>query len=382
LLSYLVPQAVLSITSIRGRGVAARRLGAATIAALALVALPSAAEGRAFRPPHHRLFHGVSDTGKVRDYRVFNKRVGAHSALLQDFYHWKTPLTTGALHRWAATDTRGVLSLSTAPGGQPELISPRRIAHGHGDQYLLKLNQEIAASGQTVYMRLFPEMNGSWNPYCAYNPDGSFRGASHSTANFRQAWQRTVLILRGGVRAKINRKLRHRGMPLIYRAKTNRDPVYAEKEVPPRLPHPRVGFMWVPQTIASPDVTGNQPRDYWPGRHFVDWVGADIYSKYASPGVLAAFHRFYRTWDRWPFVIGEYSPWDNDFAGSFTRHLFKWALRHHRVRALVYYRSVFPNNEFDINHWPSARHVIHHFLKKHRFDPYPPGVRAPSPAAR
>ena len=139
--------------------------------------------------------------------------------------------------------------------------------------------------------------------------------------------------------------------------------------------------MWVPQTIASPDVAGNQPRDYWPGRHFIDWVGADIYSKYASPGVLSALHRFYRTWDRWPFVIGEYSPWDNDFAGSFTRQLFKWALGHHRVRALVYYRSVYPNNEFDINHWPSARHVIHHFLKKHRFDPYPPGVRS-SPAAR
>jgi len=382
LLSYVVPLAVLSTTSIRSRRVAPKKAGAAGIATLMLL-IPAIAEGRTFRPPHHRLFHGVSDTGAVRDYRVFNKRVGAHSALLQDFYHWRTPLGTGALQRWHRTRTRGVLSLSTAPGGKPEMISPKHIARGRGDKYLLRLNQEIGASRQVVYIRLFPEMDGSWNPYSAYNADGSFRGESHSTANFRRAWQRTVLIVRGGTRLQINRKLHRRGMPRIYRASSNHDPVYAHKDVPPRLPHARVAFMWVPQTIASPNVTGNQPRDYWPGRHFVDWVGADIYSKYASPGVLSALHHFYRRWDHWPFVIGEYSPWDNDSSGSFTRHLFKWALQHHRVRALVYYRSVFPNNDFDINHWPAARHVIRHFLNKHRFDPYAPGVRhSPKPGVR
>ena len=125
----------------------------------------------------------------------------------------------------------------------------------------------------------------------------------------------------------------------------------------------------------SPEVPGNQPSAYWPGGRFVNWVGADIYSKFASPGVLAALQGFYRRWHHWPFVIGEYSPWDNDYGGSFTRHLFKWALHHGRVRALIYYRSVFANNEFDINHWPAARHVIRHFLNKHRFDPYAPGVR-------
>jgi hypothetical protein len=136
--------------------------------------------------------------------------------------------------------------------------------------------------------------------------------------------------------------------------------------------------MWVPQTIASPPVAGNQPGYYWPGHRYVDWVGADIYSKFASPGVLSALHQFYRTWHHWPFVIGEYSPWDNDFSGSFARHLFRWALHHHRVRALIYYRSVFANNAFDINHWPRARHVIRHFLNRHRFDPYPPGVKRAS----
>ena len=74
-----------------------------------------------------------------------------------------------------------MLSLSTAPGGGPERISPRQIAKGKGDHYLVRLNQSIAESKQVVYIRLFPEMNGSWNPYCAYNADGTTKGKSHST---------------------------------------------------------------------------------------------------------------------------------------------------------------------------------------------------------
>src|SRR5438552_17448466 len=122
--------ALLSLS--HGPGLTPRRVGAATLVAIALLAPASAWAGR-FTPPHHRIFHGVSDTGKVRDFRVFNRRVGAHSALLQDFYRWGSPLATGALGRWAKTKTRGVLSLSTAPGGKPERISPLQIAHGRGD---------------------------------------------------------------------------------------------------------------------------------------------------------------------------------------------------------------------------------------------------------
>jgi hypothetical protein len=335
---------------------------------------PAATEARSFRPPQGKIFHGVSDTGDVGDYRHFRKQVRAHSALLQDFYHWDTPLTTGALSRWDRTNTRGVLSLSTAPGGQPELISPQQIAHGHGDDYLLRLNESIAESGQVVYIRLFAEMNGHWNPYCAYNSDGSYRGSTHSTGNFRRAWQRVALIVRGGSRRSINSALRQHGMPRIYRASSNHDPVYPDRGVPWRLPHPKVAFMWVPQTTGSPNVRGNQPGDYWPGKRFVDWVGVDIYSAYAS-AAFPLMKSFYRRWHHWPFVVGEYSPWDNDYGGYFTRNLFNWAEDHGRVRSLIYYRSVTPDNPFNIDYWPAAREVIRHHLNKHRWDPYAPGTR-------
>ena len=339
--------------------------------------------GEAFLPPHHRIFHGVTDTGSVRDFHVFDHRVGAHSALLESFGRWGGKHLGAGLHRWRVTHTRGVLSLSTAPGGKPELISPRRIARGFGDRYILRLGRTIAHSGQVVYIRLFPEMNGHWNPYCAFNADGSSRGGSHSTQAFRNAWRRIVLIVRGGKLRAVNRKLSTLGMPRIYRASSNRDPVYSQRRVPAVLPRPRVAFMWVPQTIGSPDLRANAPGRYWPGARYVDWIGADIYSAFATPGVWSAFKRFYEHWGNphrhhWPFAVGEYSPWNNDYRGAFTRRLFDWARHHKRVRALVYYRSVTADNPFDINHWPRARAVLRSELNRHRFAPYAPGTRRPA----
>jgi hypothetical protein len=362
--------------SVRDRLPSTRIPGAAVVAAAVLsLALAGSAPGRSFTPRHHRIFHGVSDTTNNRDFHRFRKRVRAHPAVLQDFYHWDTPLTSGALQRWRQTRTRGVLSLSTAPGGQPEMITPRQIAKGRGDHYIVRLNQTIARSRQVVYIRLFPEMNGHWNPYCAFNANGTKKGRNHSLNSFRRAWQRIVLIIRGGKRKVINRKLRQRHMPRILRASSNHDPIYQPAGVYRHLERPKVAFMWSPQTIGSPNVAGNQPGYYWPGKRFVDWVGADIYSAYASPGVWSAFKRFYRKWRHKPFVVGEYSPWDNDYRGRFTRKLFKFALRHRRTRMLIYYRSVNPDTSFDIDNFPGAKRVLRHMLNKHRFAPYAPELR-------
>ena len=110
----------------------------------------------------------VSDTGDPDDLFAFADQVGAHPAVLQAFYHWRVPLTTGALYRWGVTDTRGVLSLSTGTGAGVEMIT-QQIAEGQDDRYILRLASTIAETGQTVYIRLMAEMNGHWNPYSAFN---------------------------------------------------------------------------------------------------------------------------------------------------------------------------------------------------------------------
>ena len=349
---------------------------AAAAAAVLLACLASAplAGGRAFTPPAGKMWHGTSDTGAAADYRAFNRQVRAHTPLLQSFFHWGVPLTTGALDRWERTDTRGVLSLSTAPGGEPEVINPRQIASGRNDHYMLRLNQSIANSGQIVYLRPFAEMNLHVNPYSAFNADGS-RRKGHSTRWFKAAWRRLVVIVRGGTRAAINRRLQELGMARIHRAESNNDPVYRERGVPRVLEHPRVAFMWMPLTRGSPAVPGNGPFDYWPGRRYVDWVGTDAYAKFANRTLWSNLRAFYRRTRGYPFAIGEYAPWDNDYRGEFTERIHRWAARRNRVRALIYFRSVDTTNAFNLQYYPRAQRKLRWILDRRRYQEWAPGTK-------
>ena len=65
---------------------------------------------------------------------------------------------------------RLMLHISTAQSyGVREVISPRGIARGQGDAYLLSLNRRIDEAGEPVYVRLMAEMNQTNNAYCAFN---------------------------------------------------------------------------------------------------------------------------------------------------------------------------------------------------------------------
>lgn len=353
-------------------------LGAGIVLACLLAASLAIGEGSAsgarFTPPGKKIWHGVSDTGRVGDYRRFNKQVRAHTALLQDFFHWGVPLTTGAFRRWERTDTRGVLSLSTAPGGEAEVTTPRRLASGRDDHYMLRLNESIDNFNQVVYIRPFAEMNLHLNPYSAFNADGS-RRQGHATKWFKRAWKRFALIVRGGKRAEINRKLMRLGMPRIHRARSNRAPVYENRGVPKKLDHPKIALMWMPLTRGSPNVPGNAPRDYWPGRRYVDWVGTDVYAKFSNRTLWTYLRRFFRDFRRFPFAIGEYAAWDNDYQGDFTRRIHKWAREHPRVKALLYFRSVDPDNEFNLQHYRGAKRALRSILNRRRYAGYAPGTR-------
>jgi hypothetical protein len=92
-------------------------------------------------------------------------------------------------------------------------MSSHDIAYGRGDDWLAQINQAVATRQGGVYIRPFPEMNGHWNDYCAFNQDGSSRGAAHSTAAFRKAFARTYLIVHGGPLEAVNSKLRRLGLP-------------------------------------------------------------------------------------------------------------------------------------------------------------------------
>jgi hypothetical protein len=130
--------------------------------------------------------------------------------------------------------------------------------------------------------------------------------------------------------------------------------------------------MWVPQTAGSPAVRGNSPGKYWPGKRYVDWVGADVYAKYSNATLWRNLNRFYRNYGGKPFVIGEYAPWDGDPGGAFVKRLFDWSRSHGRTRMLIYYRSVNTQNIFNLGFYPAALSVVRNALDSSRFAPYAP----------
>lgn len=329
---------------------------AAWIAAAPLTA-PATAAGKAYTPPSKRTYHGLQETGRMEDWHRFRKSIRAHPAVMQTFHTWGTRPTM-AMQRWTAARARGMISVSTAPGGEREVIDPYAIAHGKGDGYPLWLNHDLASWGHPTYIRLMPEMNGHWNPYCAFNSDGSSRGSRHSTTWFRRAWRRFVVIVRGGKVSAINARLRRIGLsPLQPRGP------HKETGLPARIPRPKVAVQWVPQTFGSPDLSSNGPRDYWPGRRYVDWVGLDMFSIYPN---FDGFNRFYRAYRGKPFLIGEYGLWGEDNPG-YVKRMFGWARRHRRTRMLVYYQGTESDGPFKIWHHPQSRNVLRGTLNRKRY---------------
>jgi hypothetical protein len=297
----------------------------------------------------------------------YEHMVGKHPAVFETFMTWNTP-TRWLTYRGGAFRARLALHLSTAPGyAKPGVISPMGIALGRSDRFLVALNRDLAQSGRIVYWRRMAEMNGYWNPYAAFSADGSRRGADHAPSFYIAAWRRTVLILRGGRVAAIDRRLRALGLPPIrVRLRSS------------RLPGPRVTFLWVPQTAGSPDVSANGPGSFWPGGDYVDWVGTDFYS--SAPN-FAGLERLYRAFAGKPFVISEWALWGAD-EPWFVHSLFAWASSHRRVRMLLYYQGFHASEPFDLGHYPRSRAALKAELRSGRYLAYPPEYARPPRRAK
>jgi hypothetical protein len=250
-----------------------------------------------------------------------------------------------------------MIHLSTVRG-TTEQITPRGIATGRGDAYLLRLGRRMADSGGVTYIRLMAEMDGHWNAYCAYTASGRSKGPAYSTKMFRQAWRRTVLVLRGGPVKPLNTKLHRLGLPRVATDATV-------------LPAPRVAFLWVPQVAGAPDTAANSPRAYWPGAKYVDWVGTDFYSKFPN---WAGLEHFYNAFGHKPFVFGEWALWGSDNP-SFVHQLFAWSRSHRRVRMLIYNQGKRTSGPFRLVHYPRGRSALTAELRAPRFTQFAPELR-------
>jgi hypothetical protein len=199
--------------------------------------------------------------------------------------------------------------------------APAAIARGAEDARLLSIARAANEFGEPVWFRPLAEMNGHWNAWCAFDRAGRPRGPSHSTREFVRAFRRTAIIVRGGPAAAVNARLRAAGLP----------PLRGAVDVPAGR---NVAVVWNPQGRGSPDVRGNQPRDYWPGPGYVDYVANDLY-EIRGRAVWEGMEQLYRDF-RKPYVIAEWAPWGYD-SPAFVRRMFDWVAAHPRTVALVYF---------------------------------------------
>ena len=341
----------------RARARSGRALLFCTVLAT-VVAIGPPAGAAPYTAPQGKVLVGVAGGRTVDGYvRAAGKKPG----VFQFFVAWGDRFDY-AYRRAREARARLMLHLSTYNGpGTKERITPRDIALGRGDGYLVSLSRDLATHGQPVYLRLFSEMNNAANPYCAYSPGGSHRGGSHSRAWFRQAWRRVYLIVKGGRVGRIDARLRGLGLPPVRRLPSD--------DATPRgsrwLPQPRVALQWAPMTAGSPDIPANMPDGYWPGAAFVDWVGTDFYSRFPN---FVGLDRLYADprYRGKPFVFGEWAMWGRDDP-AFMRSFFGWVARHRRVRMLTYNQGNHPSSDFRLYRYPRSARVMRLALRSPRY---------------
>ncbi len=154
-------------------------LVAALSSALALALVPTATP-KTLVPAPPTTFFGVSDRGSVAEFKEFAGFVDKHPAVLQTFHPWGNSLKQ-ALPRWQAVNVRPMLHISTQDDETlAELITPKAIARGRGDNYLLRLNHVLAKNDVRIYLRPLGEPNRCLNAWAGLDCGGGRRGGSHS----------------------------------------------------------------------------------------------------------------------------------------------------------------------------------------------------------
>ncbi|MDX6589208.1 MAG: hypothetical protein QOI84_482 [Solirubrobacterales bacterium] len=345
----------------------------ATVATVVLLLGTAPARAAFLQPGPGQIFLGVSDSGVSSQFTEFSELIGKHPPVIETFRAWGDDLT-GSVKRWQKAEARPILHISTAdPNDGHELIDPRQIANGYGDNYLIGLNYLFWSQGIRAYVRPLGEPNRCLNVYASFDCEGNLRGAQHKPYWYRQAFRRIYILLHGGGKiAKIDARLQKAGLP----------PLREEGvPLPTGLPKAPIAVIWSPLPLGSPEARWNRPERFYPGRAYTDWAGTDFYSGYQN---WTALTQMYESYPRRPFVLTEWGL-DGSDDPTFVKHLFGWVKRHPRTKMLVYYQDFGTVNPFRIQNFPASLAAIQNHVAAPEFVPYafepPRPVPAPVRAA-
>jgi hypothetical protein len=336
---------------------------ALTAALLAPAIAPGPATAGNLAPQGKKVFFGISDTGDPADFGGFSKMMNKHPALIQTFRTWGTDFDD-SIQRWQDARARPVMHISTADKRTgAELITPRAIARGEGDAYLIRVNKLFWAKKTRAYIRPLGEPNRCLNVWAAYDCAGGPRDSAHSTRHYIRAFRRIYVIVHGGgKRGVINTRLRKAGLPKL------RSSVGG-------LPRAPVAVLWSTLPAGSPTVPQNRPRHFYPGDEYVDWVGTDIYSDNQDWKGLSGLYRRYRNV---PFALPEFGVVGADDP-AFLRRLLTWVDRHRRTKMLIYYQDFGSTSSYRIQNYPASLAVLDEWLHHPRIPHFVAGHPTPPP---
>ena len=192
------------------------RLLLAALLCAGLLVLPGAAAGAPYTAPGGKVLWGGQGGYRAGNIADFERQSGKHPAVFNYFISWRA--TSSDMH-WLSIRlgeatrmrSRAMLSVSTDGTG----LSPAELARGEGDGFLVELCRLLGEHGGVTYLRPLSEMNNGNNPYSPYDLSGRSRGKAFSTGQFKKAWRRLALIVRGGDVAAIDARLRRLKLPPV-----------------------------------------------------------------------------------------------------------------------------------------------------------------------
>ena len=309
-------------------------------------------------PRGKNVWFGLSDTGDMADFGEFSELTNKHPAVIESFRTWGSDFPE-SIQRWQTARARPVLHITTADNNDGhEIITPRAIAQGGGDEYLIRLNRLFHEKEMRAYIRPLGEPNRCLNVYAAYDCAGAPRDAAHKPRWYKLAFRRIYVIVHGGGKAKaINRRLAEAGLP----------PLNADLGGLPKAP---VAVIWSPLPSGSPTVPHNRPRHFWPGSRWVDWSGTDFYASYPEWKALTGL---YNRYPNKPFAITEWGVEAGDDP-AFVSKLFAWVKKHPRCKMLVYYQDFGDTSNYRIQNYPSSLSVLRDRLHSGLFPAFAPGA--------
>jgi hypothetical protein len=320
-------------------------IAAALLLALAAILAPAAAPAATspsfygpLEPAGHHIYFGVSDTGDPGQFGEFAKAVGHHPPVIESFRTWGDDFPD-SITRWQTARARPMIHITTADSHDGhELITPKQIALGGGDDYLVRLNKMFWARHLAAYLRPLGEPNRCLNVYASFDCAGKPRGGEHSTRWYRLAFRRIYVIAHGGgTKAAINRRLAEAGVP----------PLSVDVKGEPKAP---IAVVWSPLPSGSPTVKRNLPQYYYPGSRWVDWVGTDFYASYQE---WRALNTIYARYPHKPFALTEWGIEAGDDPG-FVDKVFAWVKSHSRAKMLVYYQDFGSSSPYRIQNYPTS----------------------------